>query len=221
MRRITIILLLLTTILAMPLSAAAEEGAYADIFTLYNDVWSYEGQPDWVCSVSSTDGSMENLTVIVHSAEQEAELRSMLQDDSTLTVIISETAYTERELMLVQQEIVRKYMKGSDPIVCGAGIGWTSMDGELTGFGESGKESRVIVSVLPEYVEEYAALFREEYGDMVYVEGGGRPVEETAAEAPAAADPWPVFAGTALAAAAACVIIAVRRTRRKRVANNG
>ena len=207
MKRIYIIILSLIICFSLTSAVSADE-VYADIAALWNENWCMGSMPAWVCSVSSTDGSMEHMTVVINSAEAEQELLSMIADPSTLTVIVSETAYTERELLQVQQEIVDTYMVGPDPVVHGCGVGWATIDGEVTGFGESGKENRVVVMVLPEYADEYSAMLREQYGDMVYVEGSGRPVEETAA---ATVRPvWPIFAGTAIALATAYLIIGKR-----------
>jgi len=215
MKKVYIIILLLIICFALTIAAWAEE-IYADIAELWNENWGMGDLPDWVCSVSSTDGSMERMTVIVNSEEAEQELLSMLADPSTLTVIVSATAYTEQDLAQIHREIVDVYMSETDPVVHSCGVGWTIIDGEVTGFGESGKENRVVVGVLPEYVEEYTALFREKYGDMVYVEGRDRLVEETAA---AVVRPvWPIFAGTAIALAAACLIIGKRRAAWKKTA---
>ena len=70
-----------------------------------------------------------------------------------------------------QEEIVAEHMR--TPVewrVVGIGVGWATIDGQVTGFGESGKESRVVVSVLTEHADEYRDRFRKKYGDMVYVE---------------------------------------------------
>ncbi len=40
-------------------------------------------------------------------------------------------------------------------------VGWAAIDGQVAGFGESGKESRVVVSVLAEYVDEHRELFQK------------------------------------------------------------
>lgn len=61
---------------------------------------------------------------------------------------------------------------GSDGKIYGVGVGWTSVDGVVTGFGESGKESRVVVSVDESVLTEYTDKFYELYGDMVVVEAG-------------------------------------------------
>jgi len=135
--------------------------------------------PEWICSVSSTDGTMEALTVIVKSEDDGARLRGMLEDDSGLTVIVEANAYSERELLEIQREIERDYLSDG---VYSVGTGWTSVDGVVTGFGPSGKESRVVVGVDESRLEEFRALFADLYGDAVYVENSGRVVTESTSE---------------------------------------
>lgn len=163
-------LCVLLSILCMTSAALAAE-TYSDIAELYQH-WSMTEWPAWVCSVSSTDGSAERLTVVVVSSQAAEELSAMLADDSTLTVVVSDGGYTDSQLRKVQEEIVDKYMTAGGPVVS-IGVGWTTIDGKVTGFGESGHESRVVVGVLEEHVEEYRALLEQQYGEMVYVETGG------------------------------------------------
>lgn len=163
------VLCVLLSILCMTFGALAG-GTYADIGVLYQH-WCVTEWPAWVCSVSSTDGSSDRLTVVVESQEAAEELAAMIEDDGTLTVIVSADGYTDSQLRQVQGEIAAEHMKtpGESPVV-GIGVGWTQINGQVTGFGESGRESRVVVDVLTDYVDEYRELFRERYGDMVYVE---------------------------------------------------
>lgn len=160
----------LLSVVCLTTGALAAE-TYTDIAALYEH-WSVTKWPSWVCSVSSTDGSGSRLTVVVESQEAAEKLVGMVADDSTLTVVVSADGYTDSQLQKVQEEIVNKYMTAGGPVVS-VGVGWASIDGVVTGFGESGKESRVVVGVLEEYVEEYRELLKKQYGDMVYVEVGG------------------------------------------------
>ncbi len=161
--------------------AIAADSEYAHIYELF-EYWEENGTPEWVSSVSSTDGTSDRLTVTIVQGyeEKEAQLRSMLQDQSTLTVVTG-GAYSEAAMKSVQEEIVANYM-GESGKVAGCGVGWTTINGKATGFGESGTESRVVVGVLEEYYDELRAELTEKYGDMVYVEStSGYTTNEDAA----------------------------------------
>lgn len=212
MRRVALCILLLGCLL---LTAAATEVRYADIAELYQEVWGMGEMPDWVCSVCSTDGSVENMTVIVKSQEAAEELAAMLEDTATLTVLVSENGYTDAELQQVQEEIVRDYMSVEDSQVYGCGIGWTTINGETTGFGESGLEARVVVDVDAARLEEYTALFAEKYGDRVYVEGSDGIVltEETASVDEER--PWWILGAAAVLVVAAGILLALWKKRKR------
>ena len=166
----------LLSVVCLTVGALAAE-TYANIDELYQH-WSMTAMPEWVCSVTSTDGTMGRLTVMVNSQDAAEQLAAMVEDESTMTVMVSTDAYTHAQLMQVQDEIVDKYMMNAsgEPAIVSAGIGWASIDGVVTGFGESGRESRVVVGVLEKYADEYRELFRKQYGDMVYVEVSGEIV---------------------------------------------
>ena len=147
---------------------------YANIDELYQH-WFVTAMPEWVCSVTSTDGTKERLTVMVNSQDAAEQLAAMVEDESTMTVMVSADAYTHAQLMQVKEEIVDKYMMNAsgEPAIVSAGVGWASIDGVVTGFGESGRETRVVVGVLEKHADEYRELFRKQYGDMVYVKVSG------------------------------------------------
>jgi len=130
--------------------------------------WEEKGYPDYVSSVYSTDGS-EKLTILLLEREKEDVVRNMLIDESGVS--FGTGSISQETLLKVHEEILNEYIL-KDPMVYAAGIGWTSIDGELTGFGESKRESRVIVYVDKTHMDEYINEFRERYGDVVYVDEG-------------------------------------------------
>ena len=150
---------------------ALAAGTYANIDVLYQH-WAVTTMPEWVCSVTSSNDTLGELTVVVNSQTAAEKLAAMVEDESTMTVIVSADAYTHEQLMQVQEEIVAKYMMNAsgESSVVTIGVGWASIDGEVTGFGESGRESRVVVGVLEKDADEYREIFNRQYGDMVYVE---------------------------------------------------
>ena len=176
-----ICVMLVLALLAVPVQAAQ----YESVVELWSD-WSMNGAPEWFCSASSTDGTMDHMTFVVTSAEAEEELRSMLPEDAALEVVVSETAYPQTELLAIQEEIINTYMNGEQPPVAGVGIGWATIDGEVAGFGESGREDRVVVNVLVDYMDTVGAEIQAAYGDAVYLEStDGYATAEAAADTPA------------------------------------
>ena len=80
--------------------------------------------------------------------------------------------YTEERLYEIYNEIVADYMSDYTqvPIVMACGVCAAEINGVVTGFGESGTEKRVVVSVRYQYYEEYKKMLEAKYGDAVYVE---------------------------------------------------
>jgi hypothetical protein len=198
--KLTRLLCVLIGLLCLTCAASAAE-TYPTIEDLYQH-WAMTQTPDWVCSVSSTDGSSRNMTVVVNSQAAAEELTAMVEDPSTMAILVADGAYTHNELLEVQDAITGEHMGPAGPVVS-IGTGWAVIDGEVRGFGESGRESRVVVGVLPEHVEEYRKLLKKQYGDMVYVESSGPIVtyedtmevsREELAIAPPPFAPW-VFLG--------------------------
>lgn len=139
--------------------------------------WSMNGMAEWVCSVVSADGSAERLAVVVNSQAAAEELSAMVEDAASVEIIVADGSYGYNELLSVQDAISREYMgAGGKSLVVSIATGLAVTDGKVTGFGESGKELRVVVGVLEESAEEYRELFRKRYGDMVYVEAAERAV---------------------------------------------
>ncbi len=150
---------------------------YSDIYALYES-WEQNGYPDYVAGVYSTDGSYDNLTVqLVGDTDGtlEDQLRSQLERDDSLTV--ESGSYSYNRLLEIQDEIVQEYMLQGDGTIVGCGVGWGS-DG---GFGPSGKESRVVVTVRPENLDTLKEEFQSSYGAAVVVEPGEAVDTDTAA----------------------------------------
>lgn len=177
MKKALFIIVALLISLSLPTAAFAEEPGYENIGELYR-YWSVNGTPEWVSSVYATEGSVSSLTVLLVNGyeDKEAELRSMLRDDSTLTVVLG-GAYSEAAMLRVQGEIVAEYMVTPGK-VASCGVGWAIINGAASGFGESGRESRVVVAVLEDYFEELKAELLDKYGDIVYVQAvSGYPTD--------------------------------------------
>lgn len=180
MKKLFSILLAVFILCSVFMSAFATVEKFENVYELY-EYWTLnDALPEWVASISSTDGSADNLTITLVEGyeDKEDDLRTIIKDASTLTIVTG-ASYSEAEMKKVQEEIVAEYMGPEAPVV-GVGIGWAVIDGEVTGFGESGTESRVCVTVLPEYYEEYSKILSDKYGAMVHVEIGNMATTETA-----------------------------------------
>lgn len=190
--------LLLTAVLAGTVLAAE----FPTVMELYND-WETNGYPDYVADVFSTSGGWEMTILLVEGADDKAdEIRAMVDSTDGLTVDTG-AKYSHNELKAVYEEITSTLAGGSGDIVS-CGLGWHTVNGEVTGFGESGKESRVVVSVKSEKAQAYADLFAEKYGDMVVVESSDGIVLDTAAEESGSAGANPIW--IAVTVLAVCVL---------------
>ncbi len=189
MKRMISIFTALGMALCLTTAALAAE-TYSDIYEAFS-AWDSEGYPDYVASVSSTDGSGDALTVLVTSQEGAQELQDTIADTSALTLVVDEDAIPYNTLYEIQEEIIATYMTGTDSPLAGCGIGWYSdEDGQVTGFGSTGLENRVTVDVLEDEYETYKALLEEQYGDAVYVlsVSGYAVAEDAATDAVAIAE---------------------------------
>jgi len=166
MRKAGLLAFILILMLPNTFTAFAS-GEFQNVQALFQH-WEENGYPDYVSSVYSTDGSGK-LTILLLEREKEDVVRNMLIDESGVS--FGTGSISQKTLLKVHEEILNKYIL-IDPMVYAAGIGWTSIDGELTGFGESKRESRVIVYVDKTHMDEYKNEFRERYGDVVYVDEG-------------------------------------------------
>ncbi|MCL2343706.1 MAG: hypothetical protein FWC62_07405 [Firmicutes bacterium] len=166
MRRIILFLF----ILLIPFSLAGTIPAFAadQEIVSWDDFYPQtERYPDDVGGLCYEDGVGNCLLVVGHpTPERILQLRAEFRYDFA-TVVPCEYSYTE--LMRVEYEIYLR-MTNPDSKIYNAGVGWHSVDGAVTGFGESGKEFRVVVGVDKSAFDRYSAEFAREYGDRVFVE---------------------------------------------------
>ncbi|MGI6168730.1 MAG: hypothetical protein ACOYI4_03300 [Christensenellales bacterium] len=143
-------------------------GKYANIGDLFQH-WETDGYPDYVGGVYSTDGSEGKLTVLLvgDDGSKAEEIRGLLVDDSGVS--FGAASFSYNAMLAAIDEIAADYMGKEEPVYS-VGIGWTS---EAAGFGESGKEFRVVVSVDASVLADYTDRLHQRYGDMVVVETGG------------------------------------------------
>lgn len=127
--------------------------------------WAETRYPDDVGNIYTDKGKLVIGLVDGSEARQE-ELRAMVSDPGSLA--FDEAAYPYNDLLAVKEEISREL--SSDEGLYSVGVGWTSAEG--TGFGSSGKDSRVVVSAEAGKLAYYQTLYKERYGGMVVVVEG-------------------------------------------------
>ena len=152
-------------------SAAPEEASAADWENTADALfakWEKSGYPDDIGGVYyDSDYGMFGFLLVSPTHERMDELRGMLSDE----VIFMPSEFSYNELRLAQEEIDSIMGVGSG--IYSTGVGWISTDGRVHGFGESGKEFRLVVGVDESVFDHYSAGFAELYGDRVIVEASG------------------------------------------------
>lgn len=168
---------------------------YSNVVELY-EYWEANGYPDYIGGVFSTDGGMDSLTVLLVGGDDSIaeKIRDSLADDTGIS--FESALFSYNAMRAVQDEITANYMEGGGKIYR-IGVGWTSIDGKVTGFGESRKEFRVVVSVDKSKVAEYTDIFYKIYGQMVVVEEGSAMSLDDSTDV-VSDDPKPVQTDTAL-----------------------
>ena len=195
--------LLSVLLLAAVLAGSALAAEFPTVMELYND-WETNGYPDYVAGVYSTNGGWEMTVLLVEGYDDKAgEVRAMVDSTDGLTIETG-AKYSHNAMMAAYEEIVDTYMVNGNGDVVGCGLGWHTVDGVTMSFGESGRESRVVVGVKPDKAQEYADRFAAEYGDMVVVETSDGIVLDTAAEESGSAGANPIW--IAVTALAVCVL---------------
>ncbi|MCL2153853.1 MAG: hypothetical protein FWH57_13065 [Oscillospiraceae bacterium] len=130
--------------------------------------WEKNGYPDDVGGVYyDSDYGMLGFLLVNPTQERMDELRGMFSDE----VIFTPSAFSYNELRLAQKEI--DSIMGAGSGIYSTGVGWTSTDSRVHGFGDSGKEFRLVVGVDESVFNHYSAGFAQLYGDRVIVEASG------------------------------------------------
>lgn len=175
MRKYIIVAFALLLILLTPFTSiahASEEGKMS-FQDMYND-WEMNGYPDYVGHVIYDDTVDKYEIGLVNATEADKnEILSKIGNNDG--VVLGTARYSYNELLKFQNQIIDD-TNGVEGIY-GLAVGWTSVDGEVIGFGESGKEFRIILTVDENLYGEYVKKLQEDYGDMVHVETGEMAVE--------------------------------------------
>ncbi len=153
-----------------------EEGNFqSDDFLVIEEMvagWEENGYPDFVGHIYY-DQETDNfkLGLVEMDGPEAGELISSLEGIDDIEIESATFAYNE--LLKIQASISKELEKhDNEEGINGVAVGWTTIDGEVSGFGESGKEFRVIVTVNDSVYDEYKEKFASIYGEKVYVESG-------------------------------------------------
>lgn len=176
MKKIIVVVLVFFMLVLTPLTAyASAEEAEESFQDLYND-WEMNGYPDYVGHVVYDSDNDNYVIGLVDPSEAEInELEEKLADSPG--VVLGSATYSYNELLSVQEEIMEEAANVEG--IYGMGLGLAVIDGELRGFGESGLELRVVVSLDESIYDEYSQIYSSKYGDMVYTEVSGPATLDT------------------------------------------
>lgn len=174
MKKLIILSLALLLILFTPFTSYAIDSIETEDISGLLYEWESNGYPDYVghivydeninkYEIGLVDGNQANID----------EIESQLS--STEHVVFGTAKYSYNELLRVQEEIVED---DDSQEIYGIGLGWTTIDGELEGFGESGNEIRVVLSTNENNYDGFVEKYQSQYGDMVHVEIGSPAVAD-------------------------------------------
>lgn len=139
------------------------------VYSYWLEQWEEYGYPDDIDSqYRDLDTGAAGISVVDPTPERLEELHAVFGNE----VLITRSKYSHNELYRVREEI-EALMAEPDSKIYGLGVGWSSNEDGVFGFGESGRESRVVAMVDESMVDHYSAEFSGLYGDMVFVEAGG------------------------------------------------
>ena len=131
--------------------------------------WEKEGYPDDIGGFYfDNDANSYGVLVVAPSPRRTSELRDLFGGD----IVITQCVFPYNELVRVQHEITEMMMSNPNCGISSSGLGWTITDGAVHGFGESGKEFRVTVSVDESVFDHYYAGLTNRYGERVYIQAG-------------------------------------------------
>lgn len=162
MKKTLSILLAVLMLSCLCIPAFADPISSYDLFTQ----WENGTYPDYVTGVFYNTET-QNLSIILkeNTTQRQAEVNEMLSDAAAVTYFTGE--YSHDELEAARAAIADEMAAQDGSELVGVGVGWSVISG---GFGESGKDFRVVVSVMDDKAGEYGEKYAAEYGDMVVVE---------------------------------------------------
>ena len=127
--------------------------------------WEQDGYPEDVTGVFyNTDSGTLSILLTKNTEARRAELSGSIEDGEK--VLFFDGMYSHDELAAVQTEIAEELSAGTAQGLQKVALGW----GVHGGFGQNGKDFRVVVEAADEQAEQLAARYAAEYGDIVAVE---------------------------------------------------
>ncbi len=137
--------------------------------------WEGNGYPDNVGHVMMDNDGEIIIGLVDNSESAQADIKEMIDEPDQLN--FESARYSYNDLLATHEEIAKMMNEQVDDSrdIYGVGTGLATIDGEVTGFGDSGHEFRVVVSVAEDAYDKYVETFNETYGDRVYVESTSEP----------------------------------------------
>lgn len=149
--------------------------------------WEQDGYPEDVTGVFyNTESGTLSILLTQNTEARRAELSGSIEDGEK--VLFFDGAYSHARLAAVQNTIAEELNAGTAEGLQKVVLGW----GAQGGFGENGKDFRVVVVADDGKADQLAARYAAEYGDIVVVEkasewraaenaaGQEQPAEDTA-----------------------------------------
>jgi hypothetical protein len=187
-------------------AAQGDSERYPSVMALFQ-YWEENGYPDYVGGVINGN----TILLVNDDGSMEEAIRISLVENSGVS--FGSALYSYNTLTAINNEIVANYL-GKDENVKTVSVGWDYQNGVLSGFGESGNEFRVIISVDEAVATEYANRFYSQYGDKVVVKaGGGIVLDDFLSPIQSAKNTWQLPLFISMIALACVSILFFNRTR--------
>ena len=181
MKKIICMILAAAFFLTIPVVALAVESHTPkaipdDVFTAVQELsalWPNSSYPDDVGGLVMNNEQDKLVILLVNNtAARQAEVRRLVSRPAALQ--FASCKYSFQQLRAAQEDIITRYGLGEQSGIVGIGIGWSCerlRQSLAPGFGISGFENRVVVSVATERAyNKLQKEFAARSGDMVYVE---------------------------------------------------
>lgn len=177
MKKLIIGALAILLVLLLPMSVFSQdlEESPAEVSEAFQELftdWEMNGYPDNIGHVAYNSDAGKYVIGIVDINEASVnEIKAKLPN--TNNIVFEDASYSYNDLLKIQNKIANDSQEVKE--VYSMGLGWATIDGQVRGFGESGHEFRVVVSLDETIYDEYTGKYKSEYGDMVYTEVGIGP----------------------------------------------
>lgn len=173
---------------AMLLSLACVPAFAADMTSLeLFTKWENSGYPGYVTGVFyNTETGALAFILKENTPERQDEIKAQISDSDKITFYEGKYSHAELEAACAAIRVeLTSAGTDTDSGLLGVGIGWSAVSG---GFGENGKDFRVVVDAKDENVEQLRDKYAAQYGDMVAVDASGavQAVQDAAASDTAA-----------------------------------